>query len=160
MATRIPSEFHEAIFQKSAAGEGTRKISAWLLSEHGVKFSHEAVAALLRKDAGARADAAKQMARAKLATAIPTDLDRLERLARQGLRLCKRVEHDPDAWPKVANATRAILAEKLNRSGVDAPDDANDLAAQAARVASRIAAALAEEGEDMGEPDDQGAGTP
>ena len=159
MATAIPPELVEAVLQKAAARVGTREISAWLLSEHGVSASHMTVARLVQREGVERADVAKTIARRQLSKSVATDLDRFENFARKAMRLARANENDPELWCKLADQVRKFTVEKLTRSGVDTPDDTlSELAAAERRVAGRIALLLTEEEGDMGEPDPSGEG--
>lgn len=155
---RIPPEYHEAILQRAAGGDGSRKIAAWLQAEHGVTASHVQVNRIVKRSNVQRAVEATHVARTKLAQTVTTDLDRLNVLLRKSMRLVRKCEQRMDvenipgteavqwanALTKATNQARALIVEKLKRSGVESEDDdARALGEAEQRLRHRIAGLVA-----------------
>lgn len=88
---KITPNLEKEILAKAADGGSTRAIAAWLLAEHGVKVTHQAVAHLLRQTRQTRAEVAKVVVREQLSKSVISDLGRLEREQRRMERLSKRL---------------------------------------------------------------------
>lgn len=88
---KITPDIERRILGKSAEGNSSRAISAWLKSELGVVVSHVAVGNVLRATRLERADVAKAVVRERLAPLVVSDVETLERQRRRLSKLVRRL---------------------------------------------------------------------
>lgn len=119
MATKkLSPDLHTEILVQSARGGTNRAIAEWLLAEHGVKISHQAVGRFLKETHVERGEVATEVTRAHLAPKITADLDRLEEIRAEAERRADIQEND-EVWCKLAKVEADIIDRKLKFSGAD-----------------------------------------
>jgi hypothetical protein len=147
----IPPNLAPRVLELAGEGRTTRQIAEALLTDHGIKVSHVAVARLLKATREERAGVAKTVVREKLAATIAPDLDALasetQRVRRLCLRLYNRATRSESeeltgmakAYFAGAEQLRKNIETTMRLAGADTPDDSlTELAAAQARVAGRI----------------------
>jgi hypothetical protein len=129
--TAIPPNLEGAILGKFGENWSSRRISAWLLTEHGVTASHNAVAKFLAKHRSERADIAKERVREKLSESLTSDLDELDQVRKRaraletwaaGDKKTKR-PREPLVELKALDLQAKVLDRKLHYSGAGEADD-------------------------------------
>jgi hypothetical protein len=85
----IPEGLWPEILAQSAGGWSTRKIADWLLQVHHLQVSHEAVAAMLRRQRQQREGIAGELVRERLSRTVLLDIDALKREGRRIRKLCR-----------------------------------------------------------------------
>jgi len=149
----IPPRLEGAVLDKAGEGWTTRRISAWLLSDHGVTVTHHPVAKLLREHRSERADTAKTIVREKLGKTLTADLDRLEKHAAKLDRMADALEGEPELYCKAVEQLRKITDTKLHYAGADVPDESvSEIAGAEQRILGRIAGLAARSGASEADP--------
>lgn len=136
------------------------QLCAWLLADHGIQVSEVTVRKLLRSQLEQRAEVAKVVLREQLGKSLLTDVDRLEKHARQLDQMAddifvkasaeaaflKGTERDEPIWvdgrevyAKLAEQLRKITETKLKYSG------AEEVAPRAERLTEEEAAQIVRE---------------
>lgn len=142
----IPTALESAVLEQAITGSSNRAVAAWLKDKHGIEVSHVTVGRMVKRLRSERADIAKAVIREKLGTSLTTDLDRLEKHARQLDELADdcfgRIKSDAtfakghdktgepiyvdghDTYAKLVEQIRKITDTKLDYSGAGQDDEA------------------------------------
>lgn len=141
IARSIPPKLYPHIREQSAAGKTTKQIADWLGVEHGVKTTYRSVARILEKDRAERAPIAREVVRKALEKTVVTDVDRLERVARQAstkaTKIAAKALLDPAwmrAWVAVKELELRAVDRRLHYSGADAENPQTVVVASAAEA--------------------------
>lgn len=128
---KLPPELHDAILGQVAAGKSTREIAGWLKSHHAISVTHAAVANLIRKHRGARAETVKTALVEYAAKKLPADLQhadsQYDRVARLLDRAIDEAEQDlstfaVDKVAKLSKVVREATEERRKALGLDQPE--------------------------------------
>ena len=136
----IPPALEPSILAKAGEGRTLREIAAWLKSDHGVECSHVSVQRIVKRAKIERAEVTRAVLQEKLGKSVTTDVDRLEKHARQLDKMAddiyakvaadatflKGPERDEPTWvdgretyAKLAEQLRKITETKLKYSGAE-----------------------------------------
>lgn len=160
---KIPDALVGDILARSAGGEGTRKIAAWLEEAHGISVHHSIVADMVKGARAERKEAARAIVEEKLGSAdgLSADIDGIIALRKEAEEVRRiallEVQALPNsrsigAWALAAKEYRETTKLALEIAGLAKPDDQSPIDDAAARVVGRIAGLLAGSGEDPSEP--------
>jgi len=118
---KISPTLEKEVLVKAAEGWSSRRIAAWLGTDHSVKVSHVAVAALLRQTRETREDVAAAVTREALRPHVTSDLGRIEEIRvevasrRQKATRGKNCSHMEFA--RLAALELEVLEKKLKLAG-------------------------------------------
>lgn len=164
---KIPPEREADILAKAGEGWPHHQIAAWLLSEHQVEVSRQAISKLLARVQGERSQVAKAIVREHLARTLTPDLDLLDEqtanvreLAKSLFERAKKNSKRVPRYLRVVEQIRRNVHTKLHFSGADQPDNATSYVAVERRLLERVARAVREgEGPPVpGDPSDPDGG--
>lgn len=165
VARKIPDALVGEVLSRSANGEGTRKIAAWLEEAHGISVHFTGVADLLKDSRAERKEAAQAIVAEKLGSAdgLSADIDGIIALRKEAAEVraiaLREVQAEPTAraigaWATAAKEYRETTKLALEIAGLAKPDDHSATDDAAAQVVGRIAGLLAAAGGDPSEPNE------
>ena len=156
-AKKIPDTLVGEVLARSANGEGTRKIAAWLEAEHGISIHFSSIADMVRDARAERKEAAQAIIAEKLGSAegLSADIDGIIQLRNEAAEvkaLClEKVRAFPDnktvaAWAAATREYREAVKLGLEVAGLSKPDESSAITDAAERVSGRIASLVAAAG--------------
>lgn len=128
--TTIPERLEAEVLRLSGERWSTRKISAWLSSEHGIELSHVGVSRFLKDQREERHEATKDIVRESLGRTVTQDIEALGgAIAKLGAEADRALQAgDRNLWLRILEQQRKHIDTRLHYSGADIPDGMSTLA--------------------------------
>lgn len=142
---KISANLEKEILKRSAHGDSGPQIVAWLLAEHGIKISRQAITDLLKKTRVERSEVAKAVVKDELTGQVTSDLQILMQSLRRVERLERRLHAKANRFLTIAEkATKGEPgpdgAPLTIEAVVAASEGANDAAAIALKASAEVRA--------------------
>lgn len=121
MAHKIPVELDAEIIARASKGESSAVIAAWLKEAHGVEVDPRSVRRRMQDRATERAEVTKGTVREKLGQGVLSDLDVLEKIRNDAMKLAEELRSTQPRTAIAAYKAAADAADKrLHYAGADA----------------------------------------